>query len=299
MVIALIDGDIILYRVGFTTEAEEEFVARARTDDLLDSILAEVEATEWEIWLSDNKEGNFRYGIDPTYKANRVQPRPKHYECIKEHLVSKWGARFAHGMEADDALGIAQDNGYPTYDIPPEVFQTVICSIDKDLLQIPGHHYNFVKKEWTTIGPWEGIKWFYKQLLIGDTSDNVRGCSGIGPVKAGKALDKVTQSEGETALYAAVKALYRKQEEAWSEEQVIEHIARIGKLLKIKTREDEPEWFPPSLSVAQTTEQKSSSTPSKVEVSIPSTALSTPDQTSGFPPAGCATDSTSKVSPQV
>lgn len=284
--IALIDGDILLYRIGYTTETEPEGIARARTDDLIDSILVETGAKEYEIWLSDNREGNFRYAIDANYKANRTQPRPTHYEAIKEHLVSKWGARIAYGMEADDALGINQMKEETSIEETGFHIGTVICSIDKDLLQVPGSHYNFVKKEWQWVEPWEGIKWFYKQILIGDTSDNVQGCKGIGPVKAGKAIDSIRQEAGESALFERVVEVYKRQEgQEATQQEILDHILLVGRLLKIKTTEDEPEWhFPKSL---PTTELPASlSTAPKVEAIIPSTALTSPENTDGLSQLG-------------
>jgi 5'-3' exonuclease len=247
--IALIDGDILLYRIGFTTEQEPEGIARVRTDDLVDSILMETDAKEFEVWLSDNKDNNFRFEISADYKANRVQPRPKHYEVIKEHLVKEWGAKFAFGMEADDAMGIQQVKYFlddPEFGATPH--DCVICSIDKDLLQIPGQHYNFVKKEWQTVTIWEGLQWFYKQILIGDKSDNVKGCKGIGPVKAGKAIDPIGSEKGERALFEKVVEVYQGQEgKTRSSEEILNHILLAGRLLKIKQKQDEELWhFPKS-----------------------------------------------------
>lgn len=65
----------------------------------------------------------------------------------------------------------------------------VICSVDKDLLQIPGKHYNFVKKEFCEISEIEGLRNFYKQMLIGDPADNIFGVKGIGKVKAANLID--------------------------------------------------------------------------------------------------------------
>lgn len=268
--IALIDADILVYRVGYTTEAESEGIARVRTDEMIEGILAETGAKEFECWLSDARENNFRAQMYPAYKANRTQPAPKHYDTIKEHLVKEWGARFAYGMEADDALGMAQMASIH-YDNPEVPFdlRTTICSIDKDLLQIPGLHYNFVKKEWQTIKEWDGLKWFYKQILIGDVSDNVPGCKGIGPVKAGKALDPILQDAGEIRLLETVFKTYQRQEKGWQEEEIIKHIRLVGSLLKIKQQEGEPSWD--SLSCKLMEELKSSFTPQKVAGTTPST----------------------------
>jgi len=104
--------------------------------------------------------------------------RPKHYEAIRKHLVDL-GATQVEGMEADDAIAIeATANG------------GFIVSIDKDLDQIPGHHYNFVKHEEYFVTEEQGLLSFYKQILTGDRVDNIIGIKGIGPVKADKLLAK-------------------------------------------------------------------------------------------------------------
>lgn len=273
--IALVDADIVVYRVGFTTQADSEGIARARADETIELILHDTGASEYECWLSDESPNNFRAAIDPNYKANRKDfVKPVHYDCIKEHLVKEWGARFAYGMEADDALGIAQDKnlkpgkwfGFPD---GSTVSTTTICSIDKDLLQIPGFHYNFVKKEWQEVTTWEGLKWFYSQILIGDVSDNVKGCSGIGPKKAEKALGPIGEDRGELALLQAVYSLYKRQEKAWSQEEILSHIRKVGSLLKIKQQEGEPSWDSQSYSLME--ELRSSFTPPKPVESIQST----------------------------
>ena len=99
----------------------------------------------------------------------------------------------ATGMEADDYLGIHQNK------------DTIICSIDKDLLQVSGRHYNFVKKEFYEIEELEGLRKFYKQLLTGDTSDHIKGIEGIGPVKAEKAL---LFCETEQEMFNKVREMY-------------------------------------------------------------------------------------------
>lgn len=281
--IALIDGDIIVHRVGYTTENEEEWIARARADEMLDGILLDTGSNEFRIFLSDDRDKSFRYGLTVTYKANRTAPRPKHYDAIKEHLIKAWGAQIALGMEADDALGIAQDKSG---------CETVICSIDKDLLQIPGQHYNFVKKEWESVTEWEGLKWFYKQLLIGDSTDNVEGCRGVGPVKAGKAIDPLGEEVGEEGLYQAVRALYEKHEKGKTQDEITSQILLAGRLLRIKQKEEEPLWHFPSSS--PTTEPAASSTLSTPEATTPFMGHTKPERESGSLQHGVSTENTSK-----
>ena len=49
---------------------------------------------------------------------------------------------------------------------------------------IPGKHYNWNKKIFETVDLQTGIQHFYKQMLIGDSSDNIIGINGIGKVKS-------------------------------------------------------------------------------------------------------------------
>jgi 5'-3' exonuclease len=283
--IALVDGDIIVHRVGYTTNNDEEWVAEARSSEMLDNILTETSATQFEVWLSDARERTFRAALSADYKANRLnQPRPKHYDFIKGYLIRECGARIASEMEADDSLGIAQDKSG---------VETVICSIDKDLLQIPGQHYNFVKKEWACVTEWEGLVWFYKQILIGDSTDNVQGCKGIGPVKAGKALDQVSQKDGEQVLFQRVFDLYKKQKKGLQDEVILEKILLAGRLLKIRQKDDEELWHFPKLNPVQAP-TLSSTVPAQV-ASIPSTEPISQETTSGLPLLGALTENTSKV----
>lgn len=64
----------------------------------------------------------------------------------------------------------------------------VIASIDKDLLAIPGRHYNFVKQEFYNITPIAGMRHFYFQLIMGDRSDNIPGYDGVMRIKPPKFL---------------------------------------------------------------------------------------------------------------
>jgi hypothetical protein len=55
------------------------------------------------------------------------------------------------------------------------VTQAVICSIDKDLRQIPGHHM-VLGKGHLKVMPDGGMMRLYTQILAGDMTDNIRGC---------------------------------------------------------------------------------------------------------------------------
>jgi hypothetical protein len=196
--IALIDGDLVAYRCAASCEkqgvvTEDIGIAQARAHNLIVDILAKAtNGQEHHIFLSGGE--NFRKTINPQYKANRDDvPRPAYLEPLREWLVVNWQATVTDGIEADDALGIAQTTD-------PE--NSIICSLDKDLRQVPGHHYaweivgtsslgNKWKKEASKIyvSPQEGLFNFYWQFIMGDAADNIFGFDGKCRAKVPKFLE--------------------------------------------------------------------------------------------------------------
>ena len=189
----IIDGDLISYPCAASAENETEAICHWRIDDSIRLIKeAAKNFIESSIYLTGSN--NFRKTVDPLYKANRADKlKPKWLESARDYLVSKHGAIVVDGMEADDALGINQTE------------HTVLCSFDKDLLMIPGNHYNWKKEKFTVVQWPEDYRHFYKQMLIGDTTDNITGVRGIGPVKAGKMLDS---AEDPLEMYQIVRDTY-------------------------------------------------------------------------------------------
>lgn len=180
--VALIDADVIVYRVAFASEEEEEDICLARAKDLIFEIVyTELNCDDYKAYITG--KGNFREVVATTapYKGNRKDfQRPKHYDALRAYL-QRLGAELVEGQEADDAIAIKAQEG-PYW----------IVSIDKDFDQVPGWHYNFVKKEKYYVTEEEGLRNFYTQILTGDRVDNIIGIKGVGPVKAEKILKDCT-----------------------------------------------------------------------------------------------------------
>jgi len=192
MTIALVDADIVAYRNAAASENDGLEIALVRVDRMMQNILDATKAGSYKSFLSGDT--NFRNEINPEYKANRRNiVRPQYLNDCKEYLVTEWHSRVTDGYEADDALGFNQTD------------ESIICTIDKDLMMVPGKHYNFIKEEFTDVSELDGLKAFYRQCLIGDTSDNIIGVSGIGPVKAAKIINSL---ETEEEMFATVSNLY-------------------------------------------------------------------------------------------
>ena len=225
----LIDADYLIYAIGFASEEDSEKFAKSRlVETLEDLVYLHLKADSYEAFLTG--KNNYRYEIAKTvpYKGNRKDmQKPKHYEALRECMVTRLGAVIVDGQEADDEVAIRMTKEPDKY---------LLVGVDKDLRQIPGWHHNPKKAETEYIDDFTGFKNFCTQLLTGDRVDNIPGLEGIGPVKAAKALGKAkTQEE----LLQAVWKLYQEKEHG------IEYLTEQGQLLWLRRYEGEL-WQPPS-----------------------------------------------------
>lgn len=226
---ALIDGDILVYRVGFSTnEPDEEKFAVSRMGNFVDRLIRLEGIETYEGYLTGKNNYRSEIATEQAYKGNRKDARkPVHYDSLREYLVSKWGFTVIDGQEADDAMGIK------AYDLPED--SSCIMTIDKDLDMIRGWHYNFVKEDLYYVTEKEAIKNFYIQILTGDRVDNIPGLKGVGPVKAKKILENCTT---EKSLFKAVSEKY---------DHDIDKLTERGRLLWIRRKEKQL-WKPPNTS---------------------------------------------------
>jgi len=225
MMKALIDGDILVYRIGFASEDEPESIAMARCSEFIEDLILFNGFGEYQGYLTGKTNFRNEIAVTAPYKGNRKLAKPKHYQLLRDYMESAWSFTMIEDQEADDAIGIA------AYEM--EVGEYCICSIDKDLDMLRGDHYNFVKDERYFITEEEGIKNFYKQLLMGDRVDNIIGIKGIGTVKAERLLK---ECKNENEMYLAILEAYE-----GNAERVLEN----GRLLWIR-RQHNQLWIPPS-----------------------------------------------------
>lgn len=272
----LIDADIICYRCGFASERNKYYVNGEQVEDkrAANKLMAELDEAgipnelhtehvlepvenclqmvkssiegildsceyfgpDYKLFLTAEGGNNFRNEVATIkeYKGNRKDAKKPHwYTEIREYLVDRWGAEVVDGQEADDAIGIA---AWSMYEEAPDSF--VIASIDKDLDMIPGTHFNWVKNEFYYVNDLDAMRNFYMQLLTGDTTDNIPGIKGIGPVKA-KAI--IGELKTEIAMYDDVYDLYC---DSYIDEYDADNVMKeIGRLLWIRREPDEM-WKP-------------------------------------------------------
>jgi len=149
-----------------------------------------------------NCKNNFRNKINKEYKSNRK--RNNYVWMLRNHYQIN-GAICSDTLEADDLIAIDAKKLKKEY--------YIIVTMDKDLKQIGGWYWNYYKKhdkdllgnkifdeygnnvyiykqkEPIFITEKEANKFFWEQMLTGDTSDNIKGIKGIGKVKAEKLLN--------------------------------------------------------------------------------------------------------------
>lgn len=221
---ALIDADVLAYRLGFACKDETEEKAASSLSSSLETIIySSLDVNHYELFLTGKNNFRYEYAKTAKYKENRADyEKPLHLGFLRQYMVDAWGATISDGEEADDLIAIrATELGD----------DSIIVSIDKDFNQVQGWHYNFVKNNKYYVTAEEGLRFFYKQILTGDKADNIVGIHGVGEVKATKMLSKATTEE---ELYAVCV-------EALGEERVLEN----GRLLWLR-REKNQLWFPPS-----------------------------------------------------
>lgn len=225
---ALVDGDILVYRCGFAAESRTYGLVHKKTGEpfgVFDSaaeykealvrydhdiedydIMVATKAEPVENALSNvrnvlesitdqagpitglylSKGNGFRHGIATMkeYKGHRKDAaKPIHYDAIRQYMVDYHGARIFSSVEADDVLALNQTE------------DTVIVSIDKDLLQVPGKHYNWVRHEKRLVTPEVGMRVLFMQNLTGDNTDNIPGIYRCGEETARKILAPIHTRE--------------------------------------------------------------------------------------------------------
>ena len=228
----IIDGDIPLYSIGFSIEEPVDWgndfwtlhadmqTAREAMVIWVDKLCEATKTKEVVVALSSSD--NWRKDLYPLYKANRAGKRkPVVYNPLKDFIFQRWEVVLFPRLEADDVLGILSKTG--------KTYQDILVSSDKDLKCVPGRHFDPDRPEdgIRRISPVDAYKHSMVQALTGDSTDNYKGCPGVGPVAAEKILKDLEPGE----MWEAVVARYAKsgltEEEAMTQ-AMLAHILLPG-----------------------------------------------------------------------
>lgn len=223
--ILLIDADIACFQFACTNQQiihwDEEVssevltpeVAKADLDAFVQRLLQQTKCSRALFCFTSHPA--WRFKVLPTYKHNRRnKERPKLLDELKDHIRQNYEVREKPTLEADDVMGVLATRNPGRY---------LLASLDKDLLQIPGEHYNWRKEERVTITEEEANHRFYLQALTGDPTDGFSGCPGIGPKRAELIL------AGAKDPWAAIVRTY--ESKGLTEEDALAQ-ARVARILR-------------------------------------------------------------------
>ncbi|QZI86185.1 hypothetical protein PODOV061v2_0041 [Vibrio phage 172P1] len=220
----LIDFDLWLYDIGFGAEMGDDGplpfeLVKGRVDERMAELIETLDLTSYEGYFTGS--GNFRYDIAKTvpYKGNRNKRKPFHFDNIKQYIIFRYNAVELNGIETDDMLAVRQKQLGN---------KSIIVSRDKDLRMVNGWHYGYECGKQGEFGPLYvsgigdiddkgkgiGIKFFWAQMLMGDSTDNIVGCRNRGKVFAYKQLNDLhTEDELATTVAQCYKETYK---ESWN-----------------------------------------------------------------------------------
>jgi len=251
----LLDADITAYHFAAIGEKvvkwDDEVTSRDTTKELpevcleADAKIAEykayLDADEVVVCLSCPTAEGWRRKILPTYKANRGV-KPIHLPGVKQHLRVTYRTYEKPTLEADDVLGILSTH--------PRLLpgKRIVVSTDKDLKTIPGWLWNPDKdKQPRLVGETEADYWHLYQTLVGDPTDNYKGCPGIGPAKAEKLLHAVAPPWGTVEeAWQAIVAAYAAKGLTEDDALVQARVARIARHTDYDFKRKEIKlWTPP------------------------------------------------------
>ena len=171
----IVDADQIPYSCGFAAKGEPLSHVLQLAKKAMQRIQTETGVDDLEVYIKG--VGNFREEIafTQTYKGTRSAAKPETYDDTRDYLKEQWGGQPVHGMEADDRVSIILWEDFVKHGGDKDKCEVILSSPDKDLRNTPGWHH-FPKQgtvEWIT--PYAAEMHFFKQMLEGDSVDNIKG----------------------------------------------------------------------------------------------------------------------------
>ena len=235
MTITLADLDSLAYAAG-SKATWQDCCAHIQTTIL--NIKLATRAEKLHCFL-EHWGGKFNFrnhvAVSKPYKGNRAdKEKPEYLEAAKKYIAENFPTTVCRNFEADDVVIIvATELGYDN---------VVIAAIDKDLRQIPAKFYDYRKEEHITVTERQASYNFAKQMLMGDSCDNIPGIPGVGEKGADKLL-----ATSEDYLMTVVET-YKSKNLPYS------YLTEQGRLLYLlRTRREV--WRPP-VTIAQYNEME-------------------------------------------
>jgi len=211
-------------------------------DTMIKGIITNTNSTDYIVYLSGKTNFRNQVATIREYKGNRSDSvKPIHYDYIREYIADKHPTVVSDNCEADDlcAMRLYSEFKKAKASKRKSDCEAILCSIDKDLRNIPGHHYNIANKVSDWVSPKEANRHFAMQLLTGDSTDNIPGISyfsdkkkKIGKKTAEKIIGEATTIE---ELHSLVEAVYIE----WAGEDWEAKLQEVGSLLWMQRQPEE------------------------------------------------------------
>lgn len=242
----LIDGDEFLFKATSSVEREIQWddvnhVLYCNRNEAWDNFQRLVDRLRDElgggtdtdaVLCFSGKRPYFREHLSSTYKGGRPTRKPLCYSALRDLCAEHYTVRSTDGLEADDVMGIlaTKPNRKTTY---------IICSQDKDMQTIPCSLFRGFGQEVKLIDETEADRFWLLQTLMGDATDNYKGCPGMGEKTGVKWLEEHGWD------WSAVVAAYEKADQTEADALVQARLARILRWSDWDSKTKQPKLWSP------------------------------------------------------
>ena len=269
-----VDGDVVVYAAGFASQSNEFWVDEevfdtkqeatvfcTRYDLDPEEIETRIIPEPIEFCLSTVKRmvagivkdsghetytlvltgaDNFRVAVSTIqpYKGHRKAAKPVHYDRIREYMIAVLNTMVIDREEADDYMSYRAVSHNET-----------ICTVDKDLNNTEGWHYNWNHKQSYWVSEREADQNFWIQMLSGDATDNIPGLYKLTGTKCSAGMKAevescLTYKEMRKCVIETYQRCFEKLSNKMGvgfieEDDMLAMLTEIGRLLWMRRKQDE------------------------------------------------------------
>lgn len=214
--IPLVDADNFKYLITDRISKEVNVIAHKTPKEDIDRLIEEhierlfrgLKCLSQPIYIFGGKtQDTFRFACarEKEYKGNRKgrdllylnEPLDKAY--IVNYMKRNYHVLQFDDLEADDVIAMLMSS------------ETFCISDDKDMMQLPGYHYDRHNWKLFWLDPREAWRNLMYQMLIGDPTDNIGGIYGIGEKHEMFKPEGAFNKTGDDKLHAFVLNEYVKK----------------------------------------------------------------------------------------
>lgn len=196
--IALIDADILKHLVTYDIH-KDLMMNIQRSDsqriqyieDRLQSIFSSFSAKGYIFCFSGKSYSTFRHsiGMEREYKGSRTDPnfykgKIEDMSFVVSYISNQYPTLVFSDLEADDVISMLQNDN------------TFVYSNDKDLLQIPGFHFDLEKWDVYHMSEEKAFYNLVTQVIKGDSTDSIPGLKGYGDKKSKELIESKPLKQG-------------------------------------------------------------------------------------------------------